>query len=363
MPAAWCRLLRGIVIYLHQSRPQSAVPLFRFHRLRRKASLAACMSGRRSARLHLPCQFTMWVPTKARSELSTTQFTSQTINNPWASKPSYYFQSSLFSSVFTMHLLCSVVAVAIYGAKVVQAAPAALAARSDPPTYPLFLNTTDTAFYLHVKSNNPLIDGHNVQLRPTGGNCSPQIVVVDATSPVASFNMTNGFLYSQSRTLENQEYNLGPVSHLKNVSVTESSGNAEFYFQNATNSDKGTGGFMLELVGGNAVYGLYHYTAVEIVNGFIICEATNGTYHQLFYTQYYSDPSSIPGCEFVGVQVGSSSIAIFRSDAHHVPGDCRTNGYQLMVTGMMERGRVAVTGSVPFKPNSPSDGRATAGCM
>ena len=183
------------------------------------------------------------------------------------------------------------------------AAPAAPTPTCTPFNYPGALKTTDSTFYLHVKSNNPLLDGRNVQLRSTGDKGAPQIVVVDATSPVLSMRLSNGVIHNENRTIFNQPYDLGPVAHLKNVSTTSTSSKQEFYFQNATSSNKGTKGFMLELLGQNAVYGLYHQTPVNIVNGFIICKEAKGSYYQLYYTTYFSDPDSLPGCEFIGVQV------------------------------------------------------------
>ncbi|MCJ1328198.1 hypothetical protein MMC10_004874 [Thelotrema lepadinum] len=181
------------------------------------------------------------------------------------------------------------------------ALPSAAAPTTTSFSYPYELNTTaPDAFYLHIASANPLIDGRNVQLRQTNGKGSPQIVVVDATSPVLQAKMENGVIYSENRTLENQLYDLGPVSHLKNVSTTISSSLQEFYFQNATSTTKATGNFMLELIGSNAVYGLYHKVPLEVVNGFIICQ--KGDYWQLYYNTYLQTPPNYDACEYVGVQ-------------------------------------------------------------
>ena len=197
-----------------------------------------------------------------------------------------------------MHLLWSIVSIVVVGGVL----PSAPAPTSTQLGYPGQLNTTaPDAFYVHVTSANPLIDGRNIQLRQTKGEGSPQIAVIDTASPVLQAKMSNGVIFSENRNLFNQLYDLGPVAHLKNVSTTNSSSLQEFYFQNATSTSKATGNFMLELIRSNAVYGLYHKVPLEVTNGFIIC--WKGEYWQLFYDTYLKNPPNYDGCEFVGVQV------------------------------------------------------------
>ena len=182
------------------------------------------------------------------------------------------------------------------------------AATCTPSSYPFTLNsTTPSAVYITISSYDAFTNGRNIQLRQTGGKGSPQIAVIDATSPVLWAEQRNGIIYTQNKTDENIRYDLGPVSHLKTVSTIGQSTLQELYFQNATASNKATGGFILEFPTQDAIYSLYHASPLNAADGWVICNKTD--YWQLFYYTYFDNGPTFPGCDFIGLQVRSPTLA------------------------------------------------------
>jgi hypothetical protein len=154
-----------------------------------------------------------------------------------------------------------------------------------------------------VRSNNPLTNGRNIQLRGVDDPKAAQIAVVDATSPVLLAQLRGGIMYTQNRTENNILYDLGPASGLKNVSTTPTQSLQEFFFVNATDASPATGDFELVNVSQDAQYNLYHEIHIDrVVNGFAACQKEG--YWQLFYYTYSgSQPIFGSDCEYVGVQV------------------------------------------------------------
>ena len=174
--------------------------------------------------------------------------------------------------------------------------------------YPSQINDTSTrrsAFYLHVKANNPAYDGHNVQLRPTNNGTS-SIVVVDKASPVLQAQLKNGTIYAQNRTWTNQIYDLGPTAYLANQSTIGNNFRQSFEFRNDSGAADGPyvnsrNGFYLTNLGNDGTYGLYHEVPIGWVNGFTIC--AHEDYYQLFYYEYLQSSTDVEGCESIGLQV------------------------------------------------------------
>jgi hypothetical protein len=175
------------------------------------------------------------------------------------------------------------------------------------------ITTVDAVLKFHVVSSNNLTNNRPLQLRPNEYETEfgyPKntfsYVGIDSTSPVLHANLTSGVLYSEGK---------GTISHngYLNLQQEYPVGNTTQYlfsFANATTYPNATDrDWYIANLGGEGPYGLYHDEPDGIVNGFVLCEADldldNGPWYDLTYVTYVQDNATLPGCEFVGIQVAS----------------------------------------------------------
>ncbi|KAI1305530.1 hypothetical protein F5Y03DRAFT_356216 [Xylaria venustula] len=186
----------------------------------------------------------------------------------------------------------------------------ALAAQSICPfNYPVELNSTQSTNGLTftIASTNPVTANRVLQLRTNPNLDGGFFVGLDASSPVLLSNLANASVLSQARNEVNQLYDLGATGYLN---LRDEINGTSRYTVGFANASTWPGEVEREwyLDGGDSdgTYGLYHTEPLEIVNGFVLCQADHDldprAWYQLFYYTYSQTPADLPGCEFVGVR-------------------------------------------------------------
>ena len=166
------------------------------------------------------------------------------------------------------------------------------------------------SFRLTVQSNNPLIHGHTVQLRPAR---PASFAVVDSTSPILALQLTNGTLHSENPVWGDPISPLGPVGGLRNLTDYELDSRIThrqaFIFRDndasaARSFKMSVNGWELFNIGEGGRYWLY-YSKVTIgyVNGFSICNVNDGEYYQLIYSEGLVGEDFPDGCEPIALEV------------------------------------------------------------
>ena len=184
-----------------------------------------------------------------------------------------------------------------------------------PFNYPSTLNTTTShnGLVFTIISNNPITINRAVQLRPNIFFEGGYFTAIDNSSPVLLGNLKNGGLYSQSRNLFNQLFDLGPTGYLNLRREVEGTSQWTVGFANATLWPGAIEEqWSVDAPTNDGTYSLFHDEPLEVAHGFLLCEAeidlSNGPWFQLFYQTYTESPTNFEGCESVGVRtsVGAS---------------------------------------------------------
>ncbi|KAI0469371.1 hypothetical protein F4859DRAFT_487948 [Xylaria cf. heliscus] len=189
-------------------------------------------------------------------------------------------------------------------------ATGALAQSSTCPfNYPAELNSTQShnGLILTVASTNAATNNRALQLRVNPNLEGGFFVGVDASSAVLLANFDNAALKSQARNDFNQLYDLGPTGY---VNLRDETNGTSRYTVGFANASTWPGEVEREwsLSGGSedGTYSVFHEEPLNIVNGFVLCQADHdlgpGPWYQLFYYTYAQTPAEFPECEFVGVR-------------------------------------------------------------